>query len=118
MRAKLISLVVTLGLLLLMTGSGLAESPPKRSIASDVGLGLGAVALSLFYSPAKILYSALGGTIGGLAYLVTIGNSEVALGIIEPACRGDYIITPAILTGKEKLEFIGSRRRASRLRRR
>jgi len=112
-RYKWLRFVITMSILLTSSSLSQAGSYKERSIATEVGLGVGSVFLSLFYSPVKIFYSALGGTIGGLAYLVTIGNTEVALSIIEPTCRGDYIITPAILSGEAKLEFIGHRRRSS-----
>jgi hypothetical protein len=115
MRSKIMSFVLVLSLLWVHAAPVFAGSTGDRRVATEVGLGVGSVALSLFYSPAKILYSTLGATIGGLAYMVTIGNSEIALGIIEPACRGTYVISPAILTGQEKLEFVGpnSRRRVA-----
>lgn len=107
MRDKIIYLVLALILLSVHTGAVFAEPAKDRGVATEVGLGVSSFVLSVFYSPTKILYSTLGATIGGLAYAVTIGNSEIALGIIEPACRGTYIITPAILTGEEELKFVG-----------
>ncbi|OGW14063.1 MAG: hypothetical protein A3G93_06790 [Nitrospinae bacterium RIFCSPLOWO2_12_FULL_45_22] len=115
MRSRIVSLVLVIILLLVHSGIAFAAPARDRGVATEVGLGIGSFALSIFYSPAKIVYSAFGATIGGLAYAVTMGNSEIALGIIEPACRGTYIITPAILTGQEKLEFVGptSRRQST-----
>ena len=45
---------------------------------------------------------------GSLALLAfTAGDTEVAKKVFTRSLRGDYVITPAILQGKESLEFIG-----------
>lgn len=84
--------------------------PAERSTAAEVGLGAGSALLTLVYGPIKIGYCLLGTITGGMAYAVTAGNSEVALRIIEPAVRGTYVITPAILTGEEDWHFVGPSR--------
>ncbi|MBI1987596.1 MAG: hypothetical protein HYS70_04545 [Nitrospinae bacterium] len=85
-------------------------TPAERSTAAEVGLGAGSALLTLVYGPVKIGYCLLGTITGGMAYVVTAGNREVALRIIEPAVRGTYVITPAILTGEEDWHFVGPSR--------
>jgi hypothetical protein len=84
----------------------LAESDAAE-VSKESGLGAAAALSSLFYGPAKILYATGGVIIGGFAYVFTAGDTEVAKKVFTRSLRGDYVITPAILQGKESLEFIG-----------
>ena len=79
----------------------------EESTASQAATGAGAVLASCIYSPAKIVYAAIGGLVGGSAYLITVGNSQVTKTIIDSAVRGDYIVTPDHIKGKKKLHFSG-----------
>lgn len=87
-----------------------ADEARERNTASTFGLGVGSVVCSLFYGPAKVIYAALGTVVGGTAWVLTGGRSDVAREIIEPAVRGDYIVTPKHLTMEEPLAFTGSER--------
>lgn len=69
-----------------------AEGPWK-----DAGLGIVSVLGSAIYSPVKLQYAALGAVTGGLAWVVTGGNTELAQKIWEPALTGNYVITPQLL---------------------
>ena len=86
---------------------------PAQSRADDSegleGAGMGAAAMltTLVYGPVKLAYAATGGVVGGLAWLLTGGNNDVALPIIESAVYGDYYVTPAQLSGEESIEFVG-----------
>jgi len=83
-----------------------AESDTAE-VSKESGLGAAAAISSLVYGPAKILYAAGGLVIGGFAYVFTAGDTQVAKKVFTRSLRGDYVITPAILTGEDKLEFIG-----------
>jgi hypothetical protein len=76
-------------------------------VGKESGLGAAAALSSLLYGPAKILYATGGVIIGGFAYAFTAGDTEVASKVFTRSLRGDYVITPAILTGDDTLEFIG-----------
>lgn len=75
--------------------------------ATGAGLGVGAMACTLVYGPAKLVYALLGTTTSGLAYLFTGGDWEVAKPIYTSSFYGDYIVTPEHLTGERSLEFVG-----------
>jgi hypothetical protein len=77
--------------------------------AREAGLGVGAAFSSLLYAPTKLVYATLGVVFGGLAWGLSGGDSAVKDGVILPAVRGDYVITPSILKGEEPLEFVGRR---------
>jgi hypothetical protein len=76
---------------------------------SNFGMGVGAVLSSCLYSPAKLIYATVGAVTGGLAYVLTVGNTEIACNIWDPSVRGTYIITPNMLKGKEEVQFVGRR---------
>jgi hypothetical protein len=83
-----------------------AESD-SAEVSKESGLGAAAAVSSLVYGPAKILYAVGGMVVGGFAYVFTAGDTQVAKKVFTRSLRGDYVITPAILTGEDKLEFIG-----------
>ena len=87
-----------------------AEEARERNTISTYGLGLGSVLCSLVYGPVKVVYATLGTVIGGTAWVLTGGRSDVAREIIEPSVRGDYIVTPKNLTMEEPLAFTGRER--------
>ncbi len=67
----------------------------------EAGLGVASVLGSVIYSPIKVHYAALGAVTGGVAWVVTGGNAELAREIWEPALGGDYVITPQMLRGSK-----------------
>jgi len=119
-RAFSIRVLAALGLTLLLALSPLApraaemampqEPAPQQagsSLGEDLGYGVGSVLVSLFYSPAKITYAGLGLLTGGLGFVLSAGNTKVANNIINPAVRGNYVVTPRHLRGEESLIFVG-----------
>jgi hypothetical protein len=90
----------------------LASAPAPasaRSAGAEAGLGVAVVLGNMVYGPAKMMYAAFGGFFGLIAYGLSAGDEDVALRIIEPAWRGDYLVTMDHLDGKKELEFIGRR---------
>jgi hypothetical protein len=77
--------------------------------AREAGVGIGAAFASLVYAPTKLVYATLGVVFGGLAWGLSGGDSDVKDAVITPAVRGDYVITPSIIRGEEKVEFVGRR---------
>lgn len=86
---------------------GYTNQPTEPSAGEDLGYGMGSVLASLFYSPLKVTYAGLGLVTGGLGYLLSAGQAEVADQIIYPAVTGNYVITPRHLKGEERVVFIG-----------
>jgi hypothetical protein len=70
-------------------------------------LGTLSAVSTLVYGTAKFCYAVLGSGVGGLAYLITGFDGETARTIIQPAVRGDYVVTPENLTAEEPLIFVG-----------
>ena len=84
-----------------------ADEAPERNIFLHYGLGVGAVLCTLVYGPVKVVYATLGSLTGGVAWLLTGGRTDVPREIIQPAVRGDYIVTPENLTFNQPLQFVG-----------
>ena len=77
------------------------------SMAKGIGIGSASALSSLIYGPAKIVYATAGVVVGGLSWVFSGGDSEVAKTVITPAVYGDYVVSPGVLTGDEKLEWYG-----------
>ena len=84
-----------------------ADETRERNTIMHYGLGVGSVFASLVYGPVKVVYATLGSFTGGMAWLLTGGRADVPREIIQPAVRGDYIVTPEHLTFNQPLEFVG-----------
>lgn len=85
-----------------------AENPP--SLTGAAGYGVGSVLSTAVYAPVKIIYAALGSLTGGLAWLASGGNDELAEVVIGPAIRGTYVITPEALRAPDfpsNVAFVG-----------
>jgi hypothetical protein len=114
MRRILIGVVVAT-LVFGTTGSRVAWAQVERPTpaatepgpAAALGWGMAAVGTNLGYIPAKMLYALTGGLVGLLAWGVTLGNSDVALSILQPALGGTWVITPEMLRGEQPLMPVG-----------
>ncbi len=81
--------------------------PSSDPSSDDIGTKLASGALSILYTPAKLVYAGLGGIFGGLAYVLSAGD-ERAVDTIWTGCfEGDYYLTPAHLKGDIPLKFMG-----------
>ena len=90
----------------------ISKSGTLEPLASDeeepsLGLQIAGGALSVLYTPFKVVYAGLGGFMGGLAYLFTAGNEQVAQSIWDASLQGTYWLTAKHLQGKEAIHFKG-----------
>ena len=110
---RLVCVVAVCAALVFPAGSAQAElqaagaSADEDSFWKDVGFGAGAALTNVLYIPAKLVYASVGGLVGGLAYVVTLGSTETANAIWEPTLGGTYVLTPGMLTGEDQLHFNG-----------
>jgi hypothetical protein len=86
---------------------GVSRAAAPRGALGEAGLGFGAVGLSLFYTPAKLFYAGGGALTAVSAYALTGGRRDVFWTIINPALRGDYVVTPEHLLGERRIVFMG-----------
>ncbi len=70
---------------------------------------MGTFLATAIYSPVKLTYAFGGMVVGGLAWLFSGGDSDVAGVILTPSLRGSYVLTPEMLQGRDEIEFFGRR---------
>jgi hypothetical protein len=85
-----------------------SAQPAESSLGEEVGYGVGSALANVVYIPAKVVYAGLGLLTGGLGFLLSGGNAEVANNIIYPSIRGHYVVTPSQLKGNEPVYFVGA----------
>jgi hypothetical protein len=107
MKLNSVLLTAILAVSLTLAPAAASASDDDRNTAAVFGLGLGTAVLNLGYGPAKALFAAFGSVTGGLAWVFTGGNREVARAIVQSSVRGDYSIRPENLTMEEPLVFVG-----------
>lgn len=105
MRRSGVALLLALALIALPS-AGLAENKAGE-VGRESGLGAAAAISSLVYGPLKLVYATGGLVVGAFAWIFTAGDTQVAEKVFTRSLRGTYVITPAILVGEERLEFIG-----------
>ena len=93
-----------------MLGTSLTLVPRHASAGylGEAGLGTASALLTFVYAPLKIVYAAAGGVFGGMGYLLSVGNIDVARKIWIPSLGGTYVITPDMLTGDDVVRVFGS----------
>ena len=90
----------------LMTPSFAAADDVERA-TGDAGLGMATVFANVFYMPVKLGYAAVGGITGGLGYVVTGGNKEIAEKVWVNSLGGDYVLSREMVAGDADIEFSG-----------
>jgi len=73
----------------------------------SVGAYAGAILGDVLYVPGKVIFAGLGAVTSGLAYVVTLGNSETSASIWSATVEGTYVLTPRHIEGKEPIRFFG-----------
>jgi len=66
------------------------------------------VLTNVVYVPAKVVFAVLGAVTSGVTYLVTLGSSEPTDSIWNSSVRGNYVVTPRMIEGKQTIHFAGA----------
>ena len=69
---------------------------------------VGTVLADVVYVPAKVVFTAAGALTSGVAYIVTVGDSNASSAIWNKSVNGDYVLTPSMVEGKKPVHFVGS----------
>jgi hypothetical protein len=89
----------------------LAAAPTAAWADSDLpnegGIGAVAALSTLLYGPVKLTYATLGLLVGGAAWGLSGGDQQVLAAVVNPALRGDYVVTPEHIRMERGLEFYG-----------
>lgn len=99
--------VATLSLFLLTTLAPTPAPAAQESVAYTGVIGVGSALCTLVYGPLKLAHAAGGLVLTGLTWLWTGGDIEPARHVFRSAVGGDYVVTPAHLTGERDLRFRG-----------
>jgi hypothetical protein len=94
-------------LMVVLTGGPSAAAEKSTTTSEAVALEATSWLLTVPYGAVKVAYALGGGIVGGLAWVVTGGSTEVAESIWIPSITGDYIVRPENLTGEKPLHFVG-----------
>ena len=98
-----------IGIAAAVLASGLAAPlPAHAAFLEDAGWGSLTILSNALYMPVKLTYSVLGGITGGLAFLCTGGDSQVAEKVWVTSMAGTYVLTPRMLQGEDPIVFAGS----------
>jgi hypothetical protein len=103
-RISVVALSFVVGTTSVVPGVSLAA---ERSAGAEAGLGLLSVFATLGYGTVKIIYAGLGALTGGFAYVLSGGNPDLSTVLLQRSLRGDYVVTPEVLTGERGLVFVG-----------
>lgn len=108
-KAVAVALVLTV-LQLTVIPPGWAQQTDEdasQGTASQFGLGVASVFLTIPYGLIKVVYATMGGIIGGFTYALTAGNERAAKAVWDTSLRGTYVITPEHLNGDKSIRFFG-----------
>jgi hypothetical protein len=79
----------------------------RADMSSEGGIGAVAALSTLVYGPVKLTYAMLGLFVGGAAWGLSGGDQQVLEAVVNPALRGDYVVTPEHIRLERSLEFYG-----------
>jgi len=99
---------LTLVMVAVLSSIVLQVSPSWADEGHSAIVWVGTVATNLFYIPVKAVHGAFGGLVGGLGWLVSGGNPNVANAVFDHTLYASWYVSPEMLEGKEDLYFFGS----------
>ena len=106
-RVRKVTIVAAVAMLIGWEGSTAIAADESGNSASGAGLQAASWLATVPYGAAKVVYAVGGGLVGGLAWVMTGGNTDVAKAIWSPSMTGNYIVQPQNLTGDRALHFVG-----------
>jgi hypothetical protein len=77
----------------------------RADFLEDAGMGTASVLANVIYMPTKLVYATVGGITGGIAYLLTGANYDVAEKVWMPSLGGNYVLVPEQLRGNQPIYF-------------
>ncbi|MDF0644265.1 MAG: hypothetical protein P0111_09550 [Nitrospira sp.] len=105
-RVRDVAIMSALALFIVLEGQP-AIAADDSGTAGGAGLQAASWLATVPYGAVKVAYAVGGGVVGGLAWVMTAGNTDIAKAIWSPAMTGHYIVQPQNLTGEKPLRFVG-----------
>jgi len=106
-RKRNLFIGAALGLLIALTGNLAIAQEISETSPQGAGLQAASWLATIPYGTVKVVYSLVGGIVGGLTWALTGGNTEIAKAVWIPSMTGHYIVQPENLTGDKPLHFMG-----------
>jgi len=106
MNRTMVTLVAAFGLWAQVAHAARTDTEAE-SCWTQGGYGVVSVLANLLYMPTKVVYAGLGAITGGLAYVLTVGDEDVADAVWNRSVGGTYVVTPAMVRGDEDVFFFG-----------
>jgi hypothetical protein len=106
-QRRAVMIVLTAVLLIALQGNTAVALAEDSDRPSGAGLQAASWLATVPYGAAKVVYAVSGGLVGGLAWVMTGGNTDIAKAIWSPTMTGHYIVQPQNLTGDRPLHFVG-----------
>jgi hypothetical protein len=106
-QRRAVIIVLTAVLLIALQGNTAVALAEDSDRPSGAGLQAASWLATVPYGAAKVVYAVSGGLVGGLAWVMTGGNTDIAKAIWSPTMTGHYIVQPQNLTGDRPLHFVG-----------
>ena len=103
MKKTVAKLSVALFALALFPASAHADEWHGHTTMGYVGSALA----NPIYFPAKVLFAATGAIASGITYVATLGRPQPSTEIWDAAVEGDYVVTPSMIEGNERVDFVG-----------
>jgi hypothetical protein len=88
------------------SGTAWAAAAEQESIPSHVGYGASGALGTMIYAPFKGGFCLLGAI--GSVFALPFGT-ETSGKVVNSACGGTWVISPDVLKGREKFQFIGEK---------
>jgi hypothetical protein len=82
-----------------------AAAPVHADTSDDVTYGAGSVVGTILYAPFKTSFCVVGAVTSGLT--LPFGGTQTAERVATAACGGTWAITPSVLKGRERVQFVG-----------
>lgn len=101
-------LVALMGFLLLSPGWALTDELSSDDESSDgTGIQVASWALTVPYTIGKSAFAIGGAVVGGLGFVFSGGNSDIAKTVWTKSIYGTYLIRPAHLRGEDPVYLLG-----------
>lgn len=86
---------------------GVASAKDSQTENHNAGTYAGTVLANVVYFPAKVLFAGGGAVVSGVTYVATLGSPEPTGSVWDASVKGNYVLTPRMLEGKDPVHFVG-----------
>src|SRR5262245_12623799 len=97
--------IVALLVVVMLVGSSAPGWAATESRAVEIGSAAGSAFGTMIYAPVKATFCILGGIGSGLTAIV---SPPTAGKVAMATCGGSWVVTPNMIQGHEKQQFIGA----------